>query len=151
MSQADWRWCSKCQGLFFYGNPSKGICPKDQLEHSAKGSKNYSLVQNAAGDPDQKNWRWCAKCQGLYFAGHPTHGKCPAGGTHDHTGSYPGSHMGSGDYSLVQNSPGSPGQEDWRWCPICEGLYFAGNSPSRGVCPGGGEHGGSPNYKLVQV
>jgi hypothetical protein len=30
-------------------------------------------------------------------------------------------------------------------------LYFAGNSPSRGVCPGGGGHGGSGDYKLVQV
>jgi hypothetical protein len=149
MGQTDWRCCHKCQGLFFHGNPSKGVCPKDHLEHSAYqkhsafGSRNYSLALNTPSAPGQNNWRLCNKCQGLYFAGHTTHGQCPTGGTHDHTG--------SGNYSLLQNAPGSPGQEDWRWCPVCEGLYFAGNSPSRGVCPGGGEHGGSANYKLVQV
>ncbi len=142
-TQSNWRWCHKCQGMYFAGNPSQGVCPKDHQAHDHTGSGNYSLVQNTPTDPGQKNWRWCHKCQGLFFAGHTTKGKCPAGAAHDSAG--------SGDYSLVQNTPAAPGQQDWRWCPICEGLYFAGNSPSRGVCPGGAEHGGSGNYKLAQA
>jgi hypothetical protein len=42
--QLNWRWCNKCQGLFFAGNPSKGVCPKDGKEHSSDGSGNYNLL-----------------------------------------------------------------------------------------------------------
>ena len=43
-------------------------------------------------------------------------------------------------------------QDNWRWCPQCQGLFFAGNS--RGSCPNGGLLGGphsfagSGNYSL---
>jgi hypothetical protein len=41
------------------------------------------------------------------------------------------------------------GQENWRWCNKCQGLFFAGG-PNKGVCPAGGEHShdGSGNYRL---
>jgi hypothetical protein len=90
----------------------------------------------------QDNWRWCRKCQGLAFAGSPSPGACPAGGLHDH--------QGSGDYTLVKNVPGAPGQHNWRWCNKCQGLAFAGNR-SLGRCPAGGlhDHRGSGDYTLV--
>src|SRR4051794_10013695 len=62
----------------------------------------------------QHEWRWCNKCESLYFGGHHDSnafhhwGVCPAGGEHD------GSE--SGDYFLVQNTSGYPGQHLWRWC-----------------------------------
>ncbi|MBC8116295.1 MAG: hypothetical protein H7062_18050 [Candidatus Saccharimonas sp.] len=87
--QSNWRWCSKCQGLWFGGNPA-GKCPAGG-NHTKVGSGNYTLAhQSGAG---QTNWRWCSKCQGLWFGGNPA-GKCPAGGLHVKTG--------SGNYHLVQ-------------------------------------------------
>jgi len=110
MAQINWRWCRKCQGLFFGG--FAGVCPAG-LTHDMSGSGDYEL-QDQAGDPGQHNWRWCHKCSGLFFAGNPTTGWCPAGGGHEH--------MPSSDYSL-QNSGQT--QSDWRWFHKCQGLFFA--------------------------
>jgi hypothetical protein len=41
--QANWRWCNKCQGLFFAGGATKGVCPKGG-EHSLDGSGDYHLL-----------------------------------------------------------------------------------------------------------
>jgi hypothetical protein len=40
----------------------------------------------------------------------------------------------SGNYVL----PGGGGQNVWRWCYKCQGLFFAGHS--NGTCPAGGGH-----------
>jgi hypothetical protein len=95
--QTNWRWCHKCQGMYFAGN-NAGICPAPPLggTHDHTGSGNYNLVHDSGNFAGQSNWRWCHKCQGLYFAGNNA-GRCPApppGGTHDHTG--------SGNYILRQ-------------------------------------------------
>jgi hypothetical protein len=90
MAQDNWRWCNKCQGLFWAGNPTSGACPTGG-GHNHQGSFNYNL-DDGAGGPLQDNWRWCNKCQGLFWAGNPTSGACPTGGGHNH--------QGSGDYSL---------------------------------------------------
>src|SRR6266568_1692754 len=99
----------------------------------------------AAARSEQDNWRWCNKCQGLAFAGSPSPGACPAGKTHDHAG--------SGNYSLMQNTPVSIPltQDNWRWCNKCQGLAFTG-SPSPGACPAGEthDHAGSGNYRVIQ-
>jgi hypothetical protein len=92
--QQDWRWCNKCQGLFFGGNATLGKCPVGG-GHDKTGSGNYRLVQNTPAAFGQSNWRWCNKCQGLYFAGNPTAGTCPDSGTH--------SKVGSGNYSLLHS------------------------------------------------
>src|SRR5262249_46366225 len=89
-SQDNWRWCHKCQGLFFGGNPGS-FCPPGH-QHDSWGSANYSLVLNMPAFPGQHNWRWCRKCQGLFFAGNPG-SVCPTGGQHDSTG--------SSDYALM--------------------------------------------------
>jgi hypothetical protein len=140
-TQRNWRWCSKCQGLWFAGGSSQGKCPAGG-SHSKTGSGNYSLVHQATIAPGQANWRWCSKCQGLWFAGNPSQGKCPAGGTHIKTG--------SGNYTLAHQS--GAGQANWRWCSKCQGLWFAGNPP-QGTCPAGGAHAkvGSGDYRLVEV
>lgn len=41
--------------------------------------------------------------------------------------------------------------DNWRSCPKCQGLFFAGN-PTKGVCPAGGEHSleGSGSYRLLK-
>jgi hypothetical protein len=42
-AQDNWRWCNKCEGLFFAGHHTKGVCPADG-EHSLEGSGNYRLL-----------------------------------------------------------------------------------------------------------
>jgi hypothetical protein len=126
--QSNWRWCSNCQGLFFAGNPTLGVCPAGGA-HTDAGSDNYVLPDLASGQPGQSNWRWCSNCQGLFFAGGPTLGVCPAGGAH--------TDAGSDNYVLPDLASGQPGQSNWRWCSNCQGLFFAGN-PTLGVCPAPG-------------
>lgn len=139
-TQRNWRWCNKCQGLWFGGNAGSK-CPAGGA-HTKVGSGNYSLVHGATGVPGQANWRWCSKCQGLWFGGSGTNGKCPAGGGH--------TKVGSGNYTLAHQS--GAGQANWRWCNKCQGLWFAGNPGSK--CPAdGATHSqvGSGNYRLIPV
>jgi hypothetical protein len=137
--QNNWRWCHKCQGMYFAGNPGSH-CPAGG-PHDHTGSGNYRISHNMQVPYGQTNWRWCHKCQGMYFAGNPG-SHCPAGGAHADTG--------SGNYNLVENSANFAGQPNWRWCHKCQGLYFAGNNA--GNCPAGGghDHTGSGNYILRQ-
>jgi len=87
-NQHDWKWCSKCQGLVFAGNPSAGACPAGG-DHTHVGSADYSIADDGiVTSTSQGNWRWCKKCQGLAYAGSPSPGPCPAGGTHNHAGSF---------------------------------------------------------------
>jgi CubicO group peptidase (beta-lactamase class C family) len=137
-TQDNWRWCNKCQGLFFAGN-NLGSCPAGST-HVKSGSGNYTLMQNSKLAYGQANWRWCNKCQGLFFGtGQP--GKCPQGGLHDQST--------SGNYSLVLNSPYKEHQQNWRWCNKCQGLFF--NSQKVGICSAGGSHdpSSSGNYSLA--
>jgi CubicO group peptidase (beta-lactamase class C family) len=137
-TQANWRWCKKCQGLFFAGH-NLGACPAGGT-HVTAGSGDYHLINNSTFAYGQANWRWCKKCQALFFAGNSL-GTCPSGGGHDKSG--------SGDYTLVHNSPYNEHQGNWRWCKKCQSLFFAGNS--LGICPAGGTHDktGSGNYALA--
>jgi hypothetical protein len=92
--QPNWKWCNKCYGLSFAGNPSLGPCPKTGM-HDHSGSGNYTLLHNVgspAGTQDQ--WSWCNKCQLLWFSGGSGASRCPQSplGSHDKTG--------SGNYAL---------------------------------------------------
>jgi hypothetical protein len=41
-TQRDWRWCNKCQGLWFGPNAAQSNCPQGG-QHSSAGSGNYHL------------------------------------------------------------------------------------------------------------
>jgi hypothetical protein len=147
LRQDGWRWCWKCQGLFFggraVGGVAGGVCPQDKKQHSADGSGSYILPCQSLGPHSQAGWRWCAKCQGLFFE--PTQGSdCPATGSHTASG---------GSYFLTVNAPVT-GQDNWRFCNKCRGLFFGG-LPAAGTrggkCPqDGGKHSSSTsgNYQL---
>jgi len=132
--QSEWRWCNKCQGLFYGANKTSGYCPNGG-GHDYEGSGNYSI--SYLNKDGQNSWRWCNKCQGLFYAGN-SNGWCSAGGQHNSSQSY--------DYILSTNGVH---QKNWRWCNKCEGLFFAGNN-SNGVCPRGNGHDlkGSMDYCL---
>ena len=129
--QSGWRWCSKCQGLFFAGNSTNGRCPADARGHDPSGSGAYLIDLEQSDTPGQDNWRWCGKCQSLFFNGHTSRGRCPAGQAHDAST--------SGNYILHDRSSGLDGQNQWRWCRKCEGLFFNGGG-TLGVCPAGSSH-----------
>ena len=97
MSQSNWRWCNKCQTLFYAGN-NLGVCPAGGT-HNDSGSDNYELPDSGSGQP---NWRWCNQCQTLFYAGNNL-GVCPH--THNDSGSenYVLSTSGSGP--LVSTQP----------------------------------------------
>jgi hypothetical protein len=50
-TQPNWRWCKKCDGLFFAGGPIRGaqaghgVCPAGG-QHSTAGSGKYELIHN---------------------------------------------------------------------------------------------------------
>lgn len=144
-SQNGWRWCRQCQGLWYAGNPTPGVCPaRGTNGHSVVLSGNYTIPESLDifGTGDQWGWAWCNRCAGLWFAWSDAPGACPAGsGGHDGTGSEV--------YALYQNRPFW--QPNWRWCHQCQGLWFAGNSTA-GVCPAPGAAGhsfaGSGSYNL---
>ena len=91
----------------------------------------------------QRSWKWCNLCQSLCFAGSGNEA-CqgnPATGKHDF--------RGSGDYVLIHDLTGAPGQSGWKYCKKCSQLCFTGG-PKVGNCAGGGTHdfSGSGNYAV---
>ena len=113
--QGNWRWCFKCQGMWF-ASFGTSVCPGGG-GHSMTGSGNYALVYDLPGPERQSGWRYCSKCQGLWFGGNVA-SKCAAGGGHSQAGSF--------DYSVSHNAPNIPEQSSWRWCNKCQGMFWAG-------------------------
>jgi hypothetical protein len=84
-AQGAWRWCKNCQGLFYSGNSTQGVCPAKHggstTQHDGSASGHYMLWMSDGYPYGQGLWRWCRKCQGFFYSGHPT--VCPDGGAHD--------------------------------------------------------------------
>jgi hypothetical protein len=147
LRQDGWRWCQKCQGLFFGGIQkigSKSVCPFDHQPHSFLRSGNYILNCQSIGPASQKGWRWCPKCQGLFFSLSGA-SKCPADGE---------MHSDAGGGYFLADASVPHGQKDWAFCNKCKGLFFAGTPVAGtpgGTCPVDHKtHSGtsSGNYRL---
>ena len=81
--QSQWRFCSKCESMFWNGGDKKGACAAGGA-HTAQGllfSLHYDDAAAAAAAV-QYDWRYCSKCSSLFYNGFPTKGHCPAGGAH---------------------------------------------------------------------
>ncbi len=82
--QPAWRFCDKCLGIFFNGDPDpkrKGHCPAGDAHH-AQGFVFY-LPHDVPDTVGQPGWRFCDKCFGMFFNGDPAKkGHCPAGDAH---------------------------------------------------------------------
>ena len=143
-AQGGWRWCKKCEGLWFAdgGADRKGKCPAGE-GHDTTDSGKYSLAHNDDDAAGQGGWRWCKKCEGLWFADAPDRkGKCPAGEGHDTAD--------SGMYTLTHNVDDAAGQQGWRWCKKCEGLWFGdGGADRKGKCPAGDGHDAADSGKYT--
>lgn len=77
--QRDWRFCNKCNSLFWNGYPKKGVCPGGG-GHFAQGY-NFTLRFDAAA-PGERVWRFCTKCEVLFYNFEGQTGTCAAGGGH---------------------------------------------------------------------
>jgi hypothetical protein len=142
--QQNWRWCSRCSGLFWPG-PSAGMCPAGGT-HGPNTSSNYRLVMDVPSYQGQHDWRFCNKCSGFFWAGgQQSAGRCPAGGTH--------SRGTSSDYAVIMNDPSFSGQHGWRFCGNCSGLFWLwdAGATNGGSCPAGGVHvqSGTTDYALM--
>jgi hypothetical protein len=125
--QSDWRFCHKCNVMFFNGFPEKGSCPADGGGHEAAGF-NFDLPHDEPETANaQAGWRFCPKCNAMHFGG----GTCNAGGEHEEAGFM---------FVLPHDIPPSEtGQGDWRFCTKCHGMFFDG-FPNKGSCPALGGH-----------
>jgi len=145
-----WRWCRKCQGLFFWGapNPRLSLCPVSRelrvpVLHDGSQSPPFVVRVYEKGDENAElatGWRMCRKCNGLFWTRRGP-GACPAGETHDGANS-PVYSLRLGDGSPRRCPGWNPGfHAGWNWCRRCQGLFFADGG--RGSCPAGGCHDGS--------
>jgi hypothetical protein len=64
--QGDWRWCNRCQCLFYGGNYTTGWCVRGG-GHNYEGSGEYLPHYNYQSGQD--DWRWCHKCQSMWYGG----------------------------------------------------------------------------------
>jgi hypothetical protein len=138
--QADWRFCNKCQQLFFDGYPQKGRCAAGGA-HQAQGYNfkiDHDDAKRIGGGPRQFDWRFCDKCYTMFFDGYPDKKKCPAGGGHAAQGFM---------FGLLHSGAGQ-GQDSWRFCTKCHALFFDGY-PNKGKCTGGEGHAAAGfNFRL---
>ncbi|MCA6091504.1 hypothetical protein LE181_04895 [Streptomyces sp. SCA3-4] len=128
--QRNWRFCTKCFGMFYYGYPTNGVCPAGGA-HSMAGY-DFDIPYNIGESPNlQANWRFCDRCFGMFFFGYPSGGWCPTGGSHSAAGF---------NFVLPHDVVETPNaQAYWRFCTKCYGLFFWGY-PAKGRCPAGNEH-----------
>jgi hypothetical protein len=86
---------------------------------------------------EQDNWGWCEYCSVMWWTPGESNSSCPGYNSPDGL-----HHVSNGSYAYVQYSgssnPGSPWQPNWRWCKLCQGMFWAGFT---GVCNGNPEGG----------
>ena len=128
--QSSWRFCNKCNAIFFNGYPSKGRCPAGGA-HVAQGYE-FVLPHDVAETRNaQRNWRFCNKCEAMFFDGYAGKGHCAAGGAHVAQG-----------YNFVlphDMNETATAQQNWRFCNKCEVMFFDGYA-NKGSCAAGGAH-----------
>jgi len=129
-SQRSWRFCRKCNVMFFDGYPNKGVCSAGG-GHVAQGY-NFDLTYDVPESPTaQGAWRYCHRCHVMFFDGYADKGACAAGG----------GHVAAGYVFVLRHDvpPSGLMQPAWRFCNKCHVMFFDGY-PSKGRCPRGGGH-----------
>jgi len=143
--QEGWRWCSKCQGMFYAlasaSQGGMGVCPAGGAHVMTGSGHYYERVAGTIAGVQQGGWSWCAKCMGFFYSlASSGMGACPAGARHINAG--------SPAYAAVLGGNGTGQQGGWRWCSKCMGMFYSLSSGTQGVCPAGGAHSsaGSGQY-----
>jgi hypothetical protein len=134
--QLDWRFCNKCQSLFFDGYPQKGNCSAGGT-HIAEGYKFAMPYNTPETSTAQTKWRFCDQCYDMFYDGTAEKGACSGG----HRQEISGEHDADGyNFSLPHSGQeNSKAQANWRYCNKCFMLFFDGY-PDKGVCAKGSGH-----------
>ncbi|HEX8366854.1 MAG TPA: hypothetical protein VF603_16360 [Allosphingosinicella sp.] len=144
--QEGWRWCRKCQGMF-YGRASAsagglGRCPAGGAHDPSQSGHYYQRIGGDIANVQQGGWSWCSKCMGLFYSrASAGMGRCPAGGAH--------TNAGSSAYASILGNAATGQQGNWRWCRKCQGMFYRGNG--LGVCPAGGGHDPSASGQYASL
>jgi hypothetical protein len=140
--QTGWRWCNRCQCLFYGDNYTSGWCVRGG-GHNWRGSGNYKPHHDYHYGED--DWHWCDRCQSMWRGGDDHHNSaCPSGAGHRR--------YGSGNYSFEYgNDYEDREQPGWRRCRRCYCMCYSGQG--NGYCPRGGGHNfnGSRKYFVPYV
>jgi hypothetical protein len=142
LAQEGWRWCNKCQGMFYGLHPTGlGACPAGGAHNPSQSGYYYIRVEGAVSGVQQDGWSWCKKCMGFFYSGGASMGYCPTGGAH--------TNQGSGAYAAILGGNSTQRQGGWRWCKVCMGMFYSGYGA--GACPAGGGHNstGSGQYAFL--
>jgi hypothetical protein len=130
-AQDGWRFCNKCNTMFFDGFPDKGRCVGG-AGHRAEGHNFFLPFDVPPSDMEQTSWRFCKKCEVLFFDGFPNNkGRCQGGGAHEPQGFV---------FVLPHDIIEQPQRQlNWRFCGKCSSMFYDGR-PDKGSCVGGGGH-----------
>jgi hypothetical protein len=133
-----YRRCGKCSVLFFAPEAAESTCPQGGTHEASAQSP---VFQISSFPPDSGasvgNWAKCKRCKGMYFDGMTINpgGRCPVPFP-------PGFRLGHKptvrEFHLPHDRPG-PGQNQWRFCSKCFGLFFEPASAGA-PCAAGGQH-----------
>ncbi|MEJ2853409.1 MULTISPECIES: hypothetical protein [unclassified Saccharothrix] len=150
------RWCSRCQGMWFIEGDNQGHCPVFHLwdhNHYSSGSGVYTIRRATEPGAGQPGWHWCRFCKAVWYLGRGERGQgvCPLfPGWHSPGQPVPDLLLDSFRLEDVTNNNGPGGQDRWHFCHRCNCLFFAGNGLAATRCPADGNHDGSRsgNYLL---
>jgi len=135
-AQSKWRFCIKCESLFFDSGDGKSNCPAPGGGLHLAAGFNFVLPHDVPETPTaQANWRFCHRCESMFFNSGDGKSHCPApgGGPHDAAGF---------NFVLPHDVFETPtAQANWRFCHRCESMFFnSGDGKSHCPAPGGGLH-----------
>jgi len=129
--QSEWRFCQKCQTMFFDGFPDKGLCAAGggQLAEGFNFNLTYDIAESTSA---QAAWRFCTKCHAMFYDGFPDKGQCMGGGGHEAQGF---------NFTLPHDvAESANAQGAWRYCQDCHAMFYDGFA-AKGLCPGHKGHG----------
>jgi hypothetical protein len=131
-TQADWRFCVRCAGLFYEGSQASSVCPAPGGgPHQAMGLNFTPHFDGVSTPTSMKEWYQCKLCHGLFSDDLTSSaGECPAGTQHQLAGP---------NYSLRHSVPPETGfQSLWKRCAYCRCLFY--RDAVENHCPTGGNH-----------
>ncbi|OLF12615.1 hypothetical protein BU204_28685 [Actinophytocola xanthii] len=155
------RWCRRCQSLWFVDGGDNGHCPVTHLwdhSHYRDASGAYVLRRDVEPGAGQTGWHWCEYCKAVFYSGQGElgWGRCP----NDPSGfgaHWPGDReIAPGGQRYVSfrmetetRNNGAGAQAGWRFCFRCNGMFFAFNGLPATHCPTGGRHDDSRSDRYL--
>ncbi|WFB09783.1 hypothetical protein LRS74_24095 [Streptomyces sp. LX-29] len=134
-SSAGFRWCNRCQGMWFRSSGDSGHCPVHHWwdhSHYEEGSGTYWFTDGTP-QPGQDRFgmlalKWCLTCKAAYFSG--GRGVCP----NNENGHTPSARTFRIETDLQPPLSNFPKQGGWCRCRRCRALFYLPHL-GRSHCP----------------